>query len=113
MIFEIRDYHYRRDIFAEYRKWAEEEAIPVLRRHMDVVGFWVDGGIEPEITGAKTVDSPIGAANITWIIRWESKEARDAGFAKLHTAEDWKAAWERHPDANGYDQISARFMESA
>ena len=83
MIIEIRDYHYRRDIFAAYRKWAEEEAVPVLRRHMDVQGFWVDGGIELEISGTNPIDSPIGSANITWIIRWESKEARDAGFAEL------------------------------
>ena len=30
VMYEIRDYHYRRDIFDEYKKWAEA-AVVVLR----------------------------------------------------------------------------------
>ena len=46
MIYEIRDYHYRPDIFDEYKAWAEE-AVPVLKSLMDVVGFWIDTGEAP------------------------------------------------------------------
>jgi hypothetical protein len=110
MIYEIRDYHYRPDIFDDYRRWAAD-AVPVLRKHMDVLGFWVDAGIAPEISGSRPLDSPIGSANVTWIIRWESKEVRDQAFSDLLAADDWKSVWSRHPDANGYLQMSARFMD--
>lgn len=69
MIYEIRDYHYRRDIFDEYVKWAED-AVVVLRDKLDVVGFWVDEGeIEPEVAGSDPQTTPIGSANVTWILR--------------------------------------------
>jgi hypothetical protein len=109
MIYEIRDYHYRPDIFEAYLAWAKE-AVPVLRSKMDVVGFWIDAGTPPEITGTHPVDSPIGSANVTWIIRWDSKEARDAGLGAAIGSDEWKAVWSRHPDPNGYLQMSARFM---
>jgi len=112
MIFEIRDYHYRRDIFDEYKRWAEELAVPVLKKHMDILGFWIDSGEEPEITGTDPFESPIGVAHVTWIIRWESRAARDAGFAKLLAADDWKDVWAKHPDANGYLQMQGRFMDA-
>ena len=61
MIYEIRDYHYRKDLFDEYKAWAEE-AVPVLKEVLDVVGFWIDAGTEPEVRGTDPVDSPIGHA---------------------------------------------------
>jgi hypothetical protein len=109
MIFEIRDYHYRPDIFDAYRVWAEE-AVPVLRSKMDILGFWIDDGTPPEISGTRPIDSPIGSANVTWIIRWESRAAREAGFKAAIESDEWKAVWSRHPDPNGYLQMSARFM---
>jgi hypothetical protein len=109
MIYEIRDYHYRPDIFDAYRAWAEQ-AVLVLRSKMDVLGFWIDAGAPPEITGTHPIESPIGSANVTWIIRWDSKEARDAGFKAAIESEEWKAVWRHHPDPNGYLQMSARFM---
>ncbi len=111
MIYEIRDYHYRPELFDAYKAWAEE-AVPVLRSKMDVLGFWIDSGIAPEITGTDPIDSPIGSANVTWIIRWESKEARDEAFRAAIESEEWQAVWKRHPDPNGYLQMSARFMEA-
>ena len=111
MFYEIRDYHYRRDIFQDYKRWAEQLAVPVLRKHLDVVGFWLDSGSTPEITGSDPIESPIGSATVTWIIRWPSKQAREAGLARLVDAEDWKQVWAQHPDADGYLQMSARFME--
>lgn len=110
-MYEIRDYHYRRDIFDQYKKWAED-AVVVLRDKLDVVGFWIDEGqIEPEISGTDMIDSPIGTANVTWIIRWDSKEARDAAMQTAFTGEAWDAVMARNPDPNGYLQISSRFME--
>jgi len=82
MFFEIRDYHYRPGIFDAYRAWAEE-AVPVLRSKMDVLGFWIDAGLAPEVTGTDPIESG-----------------------------EWQAVWSRHPDPNSYLQMSARFMES-
>jgi hypothetical protein len=112
VIYEVRDYHYRPDLLSAYRRWADD-AVPVLRRHLDVVGFWVDSGEHaPEIRGTSPIDSPIGSANVTWVIRWQSKAARDARMKEVFGGADWQAVWARHPDPNGYRQISARFMES-
>jgi len=111
MLYEIRDYHYRPDLFAAYKEWARV-ALPVLRKHVDVVGFWVHDDATPaEIIGSNPQKSPIGEANVTWVIRWESKAARDAGMKEAFGGEDWKAVMAQHPDPNGYVQISARFME--
>jgi len=110
VLYEIRDYHYRPDLIEAYKKWALGATV-VLRRNLDVVGFWVDEGEhKPEITGSTPIDSPIGSANVTWIIRWDSKAARDAAMKTVFSAPDWQAVWARHPDPNGYRQISARFM---
>ena len=111
MIHEIRHYHYRTDIFEDYLVWAEK-AVPVLRAHMDILGFWVDQGIAPEITGSQPIDSPIGSANVTWIIRWPDMETRRAGFAAAIASDDWKAVWAEHPDPGGYLQMSGRFMRA-
>jgi hypothetical protein len=111
MLYEIRDYHYRRDLLDAYKKWAEE-AVPVLRDHLDVVGFWVDAGIAPDYEGTDPGEDPLGAANVTWIIRWESKEARDRESARVEASEAWQTVWARNPDPDGYRRISVRFMES-
>jgi len=112
VIYEVRDYHYRPDLFEAYKKWALE-AVPVLRKHMDVVGFWVWDGVNgAEITGANPQKSPIGEANVTWVIRWESKAARDIAMKGAFAGEDWQAVWAKHPDPNGYVQMAARFMEA-
>jgi len=112
VIYEIRDYHYRPDLFDAYRKWAED-AVVVLRRRLDVVGFWIDEGHDaPEITGSRPIQSPIGSANVTWIIRWESKAARDLAMKDAFGGADWQQVWARHPDPNGYLQMSARFMSA-
>ena len=111
-MYEIRDYHYRRDIFDQYKRWAEE-AVVVLRDKLDVVGFWIDEGqIEPEIGGSEPFDSPIGTANVTWILRWESKAARDETMKTAFSGAQWEAVMAKHPDPNGYLQLSSRFMEA-
>lgn len=111
-MFEIRDYHYRQDLFAEYKQWAEL-AVVVLREKLDVVGFWVEeGNLAPEIAGSDSFESPIGTANVTWILRWDSKEARDATLKSAFTGADWEAVMAKHPDPDGYLQLSSRFMDA-
>jgi hypothetical protein len=111
MIYEVRDYHYRRDLFDAYKAWAEE-AVPVLKSQLDLVGFWLDAGVEPEVNGTDPMDPALGQANVTWIIRWESREQRDQRFPEVIASEEWKSVWSKHPDPEGYRQMLGRFMES-
>lgn len=111
MLFEIRNYHYDPAKFAAYRQWAVNEAVPFLRANLDVVGFWLDNGEPPEISGADPMTLKHGSANVTWIIRWESMEARREGHERVFQGEGWRDIWSRHPDARGYLQLEARFAE--
>ena len=111
MIYEIRDYHYLPEKFDAYKTWGEE-AVPVLKEILDVVGFYVDIGETPEANGTNPEKPSIGYANITWIIRWDSKEVRDAKFGKIMASPQWAEVWAKHPDPNGYVQMLSRFTEA-
>ena len=108
---EIRSYHYEPGKFEAYKVWALDEAVPYLKENLDIVGFWIDNGISPELSGSSPAPQPIGSANITWIIRWPDMEARNIGHEKIFQGADWANIWERHPDANGYLQMEARFAD--
>jgi hypothetical protein len=111
VIYEVRDYHYRPDLIDAYERWAVD-AVVVLRRKLDVVGFWVDAGKHaPEVRGSRPFQSPIGHANVTWVIRWPSKAARDEAMKTAFAGPDWQAVWAKHPDPDGYLQIASRFMD--
>lgn len=111
-ILEIRDYHYRPDRMGEYRTWAHEAAI-VLRDRLDVVGFWVDAGVPARISGSSPMDLPHGSANVTWIIRWDSMNQREAGWEALWEDDVWLEAWDEHPGFEGYLHMSVRFLKEA
>ena len=112
MLYEIRNYHYDPDKFDVYRQWAIAEAVPFLKENLDIVGFWVDSGDAPEVSGKSPMDLPLGSANITWIIRWDDMNARKEGHKRVFEGEGWQAIWSRHPDADGYLQMEAKFAEA-
>lgn len=111
MIYEIRDYHYLPEKFDAYKSWGDE-AVPVLKEILDVVGFYIDAGHEPEVTGSHPERPSIGYANITWIIRWANKAERDEKFGAIMRSPQWAAVWAKHPDPNGYVQMLSRFTEA-
>ena len=74
-IVEIRDYTIEAEWFDRYKVWAET-AVPWLKAHLDVIDFWIDDGIEADLTGSDPRISPHGQPNVCWIIRWASKEER-------------------------------------
>lgn len=110
-IFEIRNYHYDPSQFDAYKVWLVEDAAPFFRENLDVVGFWVGNEVPPEISGTSPMDLNLGSANVTWIIRWDSMEARDKINAQLFGGEEWQKIWAMHPDPNGYLQVESRFAK--
>jgi len=110
-MFEIRNYHYDPQKFDAYKKWAIEDAAPFLKANLDVVGFWVANGQPAELTGSDPQENKHGSANVTWIIRWDSREARDKGFKEVFQGKGWQAVWAKHPDADGYLQMESKFAD--
>jgi hypothetical protein len=110
-MFEIRSYHYDPDQFDAYKKWAVEEAAPFLKANLNVVGFWLDNGTASELAGSDPTPHKHGAANVTWIIKWESEEDRATGLKEVFAGDGWKDIFSKHPDADGYLQTEARFAE--
>ena len=112
-IVEIRDYTIDPEWFDAYRQWAIDHAAPWLINNLDVIDFWMDDGIEPEVAGSAPVVSPNGQPNVCWIIRWPSKAAREEGFSDFAKNPEWQAVWEKHPNPNSYLHTNARFMKAA
>lgn len=110
-IYEFRDYHYVGDLEA-YKEWWKE-GIEVLGARMDIQGLWFDSGIPARIGGIDSMPLPHGSANVTWVIRWDSIEQRDAIWNALQEDDEWIACAERHPGFDGYRHMSVRFLEEA
>lgn len=109
MIDEIRSYHYAPELFAEYKIWAVDHALPYLRQHLNLIGFWLDAGLSPEVAGERPTDMPLGVANVTWIIRWESMEARAEQLSSVFGTDEFQEIFKRIPDPQGYLQMESRF----
>ncbi|MDH3734877.1 MAG: DUF1428 domain-containing protein [Gemmatimonadota bacterium] len=108
-IYEVRDYHIDPARLDDYRDWAENHGLAYLRQELDVVGFWVDSGVEAEVNG-EVVD-PMGPANVTWIIRWPSKAERDARMGTVFSTPEWQEVFARLPGGGGnYKRIQSRFF---
>ncbi len=112
-IFEIRDYTIEADWFPAYREWAVRDAVPWLRTNLDLVDFWIDDGMEPELSGSAPVESPNGQPNVCWIIRWPNREVRDEGFKAFVNDPGWQEVWAKHPNPGSYLQANVRFMRAA
>lgn len=112
-IVEIRDYTIDPAWFDAYRKWAASFAAPWLKANLDVIDFWLDDGIEAEVSGSAPVVSPNGQPNVCWVIRWPSQTARDDGWAAVLKNPEWQEIWAKHPNPDAYLQMNARFMKAA
>ena len=111
MIFEIRNYHFDPARFDDYKQWGEQEAIPYLERELDLVGFWVSTPDAPEVLGRE--HDELGTANVTWIIRWESREQRNEVMARIFAAKEWEDIFSRVPGGMpSYRRIEWRFADA-
>ena len=112
-IVEIRDYTIDPDWINAYKDWADTLAAPWLRANLDVIDFWLDDGIDAEVTGSNPKVTENGQANVCWIIRWPSKTDRDAQCSKIMGSDAWREIWSKHPNPNAYLQMNVRFMRAA
>lgn len=112
-IVEIRDYTIEAKTFEAYKQWAAELAVPWLKANLDIIDFWVDCGIEAEVSGSNPQVSANGQPNVTWIIRWDSIEDRRNRFASTMASPEWKEIWAKHPNENGYLQMNSRFLQAS
>jgi hypothetical protein len=111
VIYEFRTYHYSPDKFSTYRQWALDQAVPYFQEVFELEGFWTSLDIDPQV-----LDEPLdhlGAANITWVLRWENMEQRDTKMAEVFQSKEWAGIFERLPGGfEHYLRREARFMES-
>ena len=112
-IVEIRDYTIEADWIEAYKDWADRLAAPWLRANLDVIDFWLDCGIDAEVSGSAPEVSSNGQANVCWIIRWPSKADRDENFGKVMGSQEWADIWAQHPNRKAYLQMNVRFMRAA
>ena len=110
-IYEIRNYHFDPARYDEYAEVATGEYIRYLREHLDIVGFWIESGIPAEVRGAE--QDELGPANVTWVIRWASKEERDEKLPEVLGTPEWREIFAEVPGGGAsYLRIESRFMES-
>ena len=111
-IYEIRDYTIEPEWFDKYVYWAENHFIPFAEKRIDIIDFWVNRGIDSEVSGANPLISPNGQPNITWVARYKNKEERDAFFESFETDDEWLKVWSKHPNPDAYIHENARFFKS-
>lgn len=113
-IVEIREYTLRPEVLSRYERWTRELVVPWLRSNFDVVGFYVECGIEPEVPGSASPPldgQPPPSACL--MIRWPSKEARDTEFRGKLATPEWRDIWAKHPCPDAYLEKRVRFMKVA
>jgi hypothetical protein len=111
MLFEIRNY-YRDPAYQEaYTEWVTREALPYLAQRLDLVGFWVTTNDPPEIGGAPM--DKLGAANVTWIIRWRDLVQRNDVLPGVLSGAVWDDIFSRVPGGRAaYLRTEVKFAES-
>ena len=111
MVYEIRNYHFDPDLFDEYKAWARERALPHLRTVMDVVGFWVATGADPDVMGAP--QDELGSANVTWIVRWDDAAACKKTWDEVLASEAWQEVFSHVPGGIGsYRRIESKLADA-
>ena len=110
MIYEIRNYHYEPTLLKPYKEWATNLALPYIRVHLDLVGFWVNTDEDPQV-GGKPLDD-LGSATVTWIIRWDDMATRNDVMSKVFASAEWQKIMKQNPGQEYYHRTEAKFAEA-
>ena len=109
MLYEIRNYHFKKELFEDYTKWLGSGPLSYLKKHLDVVGFWISTDIPAEIFGKRIGE--LDAANITWIIRWRDIKQREIMIPKVLECQQWEDLFSTVPGGeDSYHRVELKFM---
>ncbi len=109
-VFELRSYHIEPAQLENYKEWISTHGLPHIRKHVDVVGFWVEGDIEADISGVAMDE--LGPANVTWVIKWASKADRDETMSTVFGTDTWKEIFAKFPGGReAYLRTEVRFFD--
>ena len=112
MLYEIRSYHFDPSKFEEYKLWAKQYAGPYFLSKMDIVGFWLGVGMEPEYGGSIPWEGDLRPVNMTWIIRWQDREQRDRVWEEVWADPELERIFSMVPGGiESYLRTEVRFAE--
>ena len=89
------------------KRSASSATGPYIRRHLDVVGFWVNLDEAPQITGPPLDE--LGSATVTWVIRWEDMATRNETMSRVFTSDEWSEIMKQNPGEENYLRMEAKF----
>lgn len=111
MIYEIRNYYFEPSQLNAYKAWAKNKAMGYLKRKFNVLGFWANTDLAPDVTG-RPMDA-LGSSNITWIIGWDDISRRKATLDEAFATPEWQAIFKDVPGGMAsYLRIECKFAES-
>ena len=90
---------------ARAQEFAETHGIHRVSEHYQAV---IDD--PAEVTGVDPHVSKHGQANVHWMIRWDSREAREERWQTWTKDPGWGAIWAKHPNPSAYLQMNVRYM---
>lgn len=109
-IYEIRNYHIAPEQLDNYKTWITNHGLPHIRQHMHVVGFWLKGEGEAEVSGIPLDE--MGAANVTWVIRWDSMEDAERTKEAVFGSRAWTDIFSRFPGGGeAYQRVEVRYFD--
>ena len=111
MIYEVRNYHFRLDLFDEYKVWAKATAVPYLASKLDLVGFWVNTADPADVQGEP--QDGLGPSNVTWVIRWRDLAEREVVWAATLATLQWEQILATVPGGvTSFRRVEFKFAES-
>ena len=111
MIYEVRNYHFRSDLFEEYKIWAKATAVPYLASKLDLVGFWVNTAGPVDVQGEP--QDRLGPSNVTWVIRWRDLAQREADWAATLATPEWEHILATVPGGvTSFQRVEFKFAEA-
>ncbi len=109
-LYEIRNYHIEPAQLENYKTWISTHGLPHIRQHMNVVGFWVKGDDDEEISGAPMDE--MGSANVTWVIKWASKKKRDEVMGSVFGTSQWQDIFAQFPGGrDAYKRVEIKYFK--
>ena len=100
--------------FTAYKQWAIDLAAPWLKANLDVIDFWMDDGIEAEVSGSAPNVSTNGQANVcVGLFAGQARLLATSNLARFQKIPNGRKFGLSIPRADAYLHMNARFMKAA